>query len=159
MEYITNYMIYIAHRGLFQGPSLSKENHPGQIALAIEQGYHVEVDVRYIDGRLVLGHDHPDYEVDEYWLRDNKLWIHCKNVEALYYFTKHHWKYNFFWHENDQYTLTSFGFIWTYPGKTLTDMSIMVMPEHVDSSLLNTKNVLCYGICSDYIDRIKELQT
>lgn len=148
-------MILIAHRGLFQGPDPTKENHPGQIALAIEQGYHVEVDVRYIDGKLILGHDNADYEIDEYWLRNNKLWIHCKNLEALHYFTKHYWKYNFFWHENDQYTLTSFGFIWTFPGKDLTNQSIMVMPEHVDISLNNTKNITCYGICSDYVERIK----
>lgn len=157
MGVIKNSMIYIAHRGLFTGPDIEKENHPGQIALAIEKGYHAEVDVRFIDGKLVLGHDNPDYEVDEYWLRDNKLWIHCKNLEALYYFTKHDWKYNFFWHENDQYTLTSFGFIWTFPGKDLTDHSIMVMPEHVDKTLNNTSNVSCYGICSDYVEKIKEL--
>lgn len=151
-------MIYIAHRGLFQGPSKELENHPGQIALAIEQGYNVEIDIRYIDGKLVLGHDYPEYEVDEYWLRNDKLWIHCKNLEALYFFTKHPWKYNFFWHENDQYTLTSFGFIWTFPGKYLTDQSIMVVPEFYDATLECTQNVTCYGICSDYVEKIRILR-
>lgn len=151
-------MIYIAHRGLFLGPDLTKENHPGQIALAIEKGYHVEIDLRLIDSKLVLGHDSPNYEINQYWLRNNKLWIHCKNIEALVYLAKHSWKYNFFYHENDQYTLTSFGFIWTFPGKDLTDQSIMVMPEHVDKTLNNAKIANCYGICSDYIEEIKRLR-
>jgi len=151
-------MIYIAHRGLFNGPDSTKENHPGQVALAIERGYHAEVDVRVIDDKLVLGHDNPDYEINEYWLRNSKLWIHCKNIEAFLYFTKNTWKHNFFWHENDQYTLTSFGFIWTFPGKDLTDRSIMVMPEHVDKTLCNAKKANCYGICSDFVEEIIRLR-
>jgi hypothetical protein len=152
-------MIYIAHRGLFQGPNLDKENHPEQISQALSQGYHIEVDVRVINKKLFLGHDEPTYQVKEEFLQDRKFWIHCKNIEALYFFTTNtNFNYNFFWHENDQYTLTSKKYIWTYPGKELTDMSIMVMPEYVDSTLKNTQNVTCYGICSDYIDKIKGLR-
>jgi len=151
-------MIYIAHRGLFLGPN-DKENHPDQIQLAIRQGYHVEVDIRFINKKLFLGHDEPLYEIKDDFIDSRKFWIHCKNVEALHYFATHiSEKYNYFWHENDQYTLTSKNYLWTFPGKTLTDKSIMVMPEYIDSSLLNTKNVLCYGICSDYVEKIKELR-
>ena len=151
-------MIYIAHRGLFEGPDKHKENHPDQIKLALKRGYHVEVDVRYVNKKLVLGHDEPCYEINDNFIDIRKFWIHCKNIEALHYFTTHiSEKYNYFWHENDQYTLTSKNYIWTNPGNTLTDISIMVMPEHVDNSLLNTVNVTCYGICSDYVDKIKEL--
>jgi len=149
-------MILIAHRGLFQGPDKQKENHPDQIALAIKKGYHVEIDVHVVDRKLYLGHDEPTYPFGDDFLNNTKLWIHCKNIEALYYLSTHiSYKPNYFWHENDQYTLTSKKYIWTYPGKTLTDTSIMVMPEHVDISLENTKNVRCYGICSDYVERIK----
>ena len=38
-------------------------------------------------------------------------------------------KFNFFWHQQDDFTLTNRGYIWTYPGKCITPMSIMVMPE------------------------------
>ncbi len=153
-------MIYIAHRGLFKGPDNSKENHPDQIQLALHQGYHVEVDIRVIDRKLYLGHDEPLYEINDDFINARKFWIHCKNLEALYYFTTHiSEKYNYFWHENDQYTLTSKNYIWTFPGKPLTDRSIMVMPEHVDASLLNTKQIFCYGICSDFVERIKEMQS
>ena len=152
-------MIYIAHRGLFQGPDNKKENHPDQIKDAIKKGYHVEIDIRYINKKLVLGHDEPTYEIKESFLQERKMWIHCKNLEALYYFTTHiSTQYNYFWHEHDQHTLTSKKYIWTEPGKLLTDMSIMVMPEHIDSTLQNTVDVKCYGICSDFIERIQEMR-
>lgn len=152
-------MIYIAHRGLFEGPDQIKENHPDQIKKALNKGYHVEIDIRCIDKKLVLGHDEPLYEIKDSTIDLRKTWIHCKNVEALYYFTTHiSEKYNYFWHENDQYTLTSKNYIWTYPGKNLTNISIMVMPEYVDKSLMNTKDVVCHGICSDYVEKIKEMR-
>lgn len=152
-------MIYIAHRGLYQGPSKEKENHPDQIIKAINEGYHVEVDIRYINKKLVLGHDEPQYEITKEFLDARKCWIHCKNVEALYYFSTYIGEYyNFFWHEDDQFTLTSKKYIWTYPGKQLTDLSIMVMPEYVDQSLESTKTVICYGICSDYVEKIKSIK-
>lgn len=151
-------MILIAHRGLFQGPNKNKENSPEQILLAIKQGYHVEVDIRLIGKKLYLGHDEPVHEIKDDFINSRKFWIHCKNVEALHYFATHiSEKYNYFWHENDQYTLTSKNYIWTYPGKTLTDRSIMVMPEYVDNNLTEIRNVTCYGICSDYVEKIKNI--
>ena len=156
MGVIENFMIYIAHRGLFEGPDLQKENHPDQIKKALSKGHHVEIDVRYVNKKLVLGHDEPLYDIKDSFIDARKFWIHCKNIEALYYFVTHiSEKYNYFWHENDQYTLTSKRYIWTCPGKDLTDNSIMVMPEYIDQTLENTKNVRCYGICSDYVERIK----
>lgn len=152
-------MIYIAHRGLFAGPDKLKENHPGQIALAIENDFDCEVDIKYINGRLYLGHDEPQYEVDEYWLRHTGLWIHCKNIEALMYFNQHpNWNYNYFWHDSDDYTLTSKGYVWTNVGKPLTNNSIMVMPELADPTLFNAYTSQCYGICSDYIQDIKRVR-
>lgn len=149
-------MIYIAHRGLFTGPNKDRENHPAQIMLAIEKGYQCEVDIRVIDNKLYLGHDEPQYEVDEYWLRDNNFWIHAKNKEALIWFYKYKfYAYNYFWHENDRYTLTSRGFIWTHPNSELVSSSIMVMPEYVDATLNNAVQAKCFAICSDFVQDIK----
>jgi hypothetical protein len=149
-------MIYIAHRGLFLGPDKQKENHPEQISLAIELGYDCEIDIRVIDNKFYLGHDSSDYEVDEYWLRSSKLWIHVKNKEALHWFYEcQYWKYNYFWHENDQYTLTSKGFVWTHPNSELLTSSILVMPEHVDATLNNAIQAKCFAICSDFVQDIK----
>ena len=50
-----------------------------------------------------------------------------------------------FWHQEDDVTLTSNGYIWTYPGKQLTTKSICVLPE-----LKKQNHSACYGICTDY---------
>lgn len=150
------FMIYIAHRGLYLGPDKEKENHPDQISLALEQDYDCEIDVHVVNNKLYLGHDEPIYEVDEYWLRNSRFWIHAKNKETLLWFYKcKNWKYNYFWHENDQYTLTSKGFIWTHPNSKLLSISIMVMPEYVDNTLNNAVEARCFAICSDFVQDIK----
>jgi len=145
-------MKYIAHRGLFDGPDSSLENNPRQIEEAITLGYECEVDL-WVDHGLKLGHDRAQYSIDESWLND-KLWIHAKNIEALMWLTSTN--HTFFWHENDRFTLTSNGYIWTYPGQELTPRSIMVMPEYSDHTLENIRSVKCYAICSDFINKIKE---
>ena len=145
-------MRYIAHRGLFTGPDIESENNPLQIEEAISLGYDCEVDL-WVDNGLKLGHDHAQYSIDEHWLNDS-LWIHAKNIGALLWLTST--EHKFFWHETDQFTLTSNGYIWTFPGSELTERSIMVMPEHTDITLENTRKVTCYGICSDFINKIKE---
>lgn len=144
-------MKYIAHRGLFAGPDFKSENNPQQVEEAISLGYECEVDLWINDG-LKLGHDLGQYSINESWL-NNKLWIHAKNIEALTWLTST--KHTFFWHESDQYTLTSNDYIWTFPGCRLSERSIMVMPEHTDITLENTLQVKCYAICSDFVNKIK----
>ena len=76
------------------------------------------------------------------------MFIHCKNIEALYYCLSKNDNLDFFFHDSDECVLTSKGYIWTYPGKTLTDKSICVMPERT----VNTDNLnICAGICTDYV--------
>ena len=74
-----------------------------------------EIDVRYINGKWMLGHDNPDFEVPFEFLEQTGLWIHAKNLEALYILSKTNLVY--FWHQEDDFTLTSNNYIWTYPGK------------------------------------------
>jgi hypothetical protein len=130
----------------------SYENEPTYIDLAIKKGYDVEVDVWYKDGILWLGHDEPQYGVDFRWFRDRltKLWIHCKNIEAVELFSEIEYEFNFFWHQEDTLTLTSKKFIWVYPGKQPIKNSIAVMPE-----LNNDNTSKCLGICSDHIENYK----
>ena len=148
-------MKLIAHRGLIDGPDNNLENLPGQILLSLTAGYDCEIDVRYIDGKWILGHDNPDFEVPFEFLEQPGLWIHAKNLEALYELGKTNLVY--FWHENDQFTLTSNRYIWTYPGKELTSSSVMVLPEWHDPEFNNLPNN-CFGICSDYVLKIKQHQ-
>jgi hypothetical protein len=54
---------------------------------------------------------------------------------------------NCFWHQEDDFTLTSSGFIWTYPNKNVLDNSIIVDND----PKWKEKNYKCYGVCSDYI--------
>lgn len=149
-------MIYIAHRGLYLGPNKEKENHPNQIMLALERGYDCEIDIRVIDNKFYLGHDYPDYEVTEEWLQNSKFWIHAKTKETLsWFFQCKSYEYNYFWHEDDQYTLTSKGFVWTHPKSKLISESIFVMPEHVDTTLNNAVQANCFAVCSDFVEVIK----
>jgi hypothetical protein len=148
-------MILIAHRGLFKGPSKELENHPDQIIEAWEQGYHCEIDLRVIGKEFWLGHDDAQYQVDVDFLYAGPSWIHAKNIEALHYLT--FTELDYFWHQEDDFTLTSSNYIWTYPGKPLTDRSIMVMPEWNNPELKDFTVPDCYGICSDFVEKIRGL--
>lgn len=145
-------MKLIAHRGNTNGRFEHYENEPTYIDLAIKKGYDVEVDVWYKDGMLWLGHDKPDYGIDFRWFRDRitKLWIHCKNVEAVSYFNVCGYPFNYFWHENDTVTLTSKDYIWAFPGKQPIEGSIAVMPE-----LFNDDVSKAIGVCSDFVENYK----
>lgn len=146
-------MKLIAHRGLVNGPDSNLENLPGQILLSLQAGYDCEIDVRYINGKWMLGHDNPDFEIPFEFLKQPGLWIHAKNLEALYVLGADK-SLNYFWHQEDDFTLTSHGFIWTYPGKELTHNSVMVLPEMNDPKFENLP-INCYGVCTDYILKIK----
>lgn len=146
-------MILISHRGNIDGPFPKFENKPKYINQAIHLGYDVEVDVWLINEILFLGHDKPQYKVNQKWFQDRKekLWIHCKNTEAIIYFSLLTTQYNYFWHQEDAVTLTSKNFIWAYPGKQPIKNSVAVMPE------LYKDNIdTCIGICSDYIKNYKK---
>jgi hypothetical protein len=148
-------MKLIAHRGLTNGPNSNLENHPDQIMLALNQGYDCEIDLWILDNQYYLGHDAPTYEIDWKFLENRGLWIHAKNIEALYVLGADN-RLNFFWHQEDDFTLTSQGHIWTYPGKSITNNSVVVLPEWHDPEFKNL-DLNCYGICSDYILKIKEI--
>lgn len=149
-------MIYISHRGNINGKIEDSENKPQYIDDALGMGYDVEVDVWYIDGKWWLGHDEPQYEIDYEWIqkRSDRLWIHCKNIQSVEYFIENE-NYvidvNWFWHEEDTLTLTSFGYVWAYPGKQPIKQSIAVMPEIHNDDVAN-----CIGICSDIIEKYKK---
>jgi len=145
-------MKLIAHRGNTNGRFESYENEPMYIDLAIKKGYDVEIDVWYKDNVLWLGHDKPSYGVDFRWFHDRigKLWIHCKNIDAILYFKECEYEFNYFWHETDDVTLTSYNYIWSYPGKQPIRNSIAVMPELNDDDVSQ-----CIGVCSDYVEKYK----
>jgi hypothetical protein len=143
----------ISHRGNLNGPNSCKENDPDWIEYVIDLGYDVEVDIWY-DGGFYLGHDKPEYKINKKWLEKNSkfLWIHCKNQKALFELSRMGSQYNYFWHQNDYYTLTSKSFIWVYPNKRLLKYSICVLPELG----INGRIKECYAICTDFVERYKD---
>ena len=145
-------MILISHRGNINGPNKDRENSPDYILEAL-QNYHVEIDVWLINGQFMLGHDVPTYITNGLFLSNPKLWCHAKNLEALVAM-QHFSSIHCFWHQNDDVTLTSRNYIWTYPGKQIaSERAIAVVPEQVE---FNWDISMAYGVCSDYVQRYKD---
>ena len=138
-------MILISHRGNITGPNPERENSIEYITEALDKGYSVEIDIWLVDGNIYLGHDEPEYETTLDFLKNERLWCHCKNIDALWFLLKN--VIHCFFHQEDDVTLTSKGYMWVYPGKKLVRDSVCVMPELGYVGNLKT----CYGICSDYI--------
>lgn len=148
-------MILISHRGNLNGPQPNRENSPEFIDEAITLGYSVEIDMRVCGQDIWLGHDISQYQIDLPWLlgRKNYLWIHCKNREALEFCLKNN--LHCFWHDTDDYTMTSEGYVWAYPGMASAgSRCILVVPElHWPVDLI--KQQPCFGVCSDFVAQIK----
>jgi hypothetical protein len=140
-------MKLISHRGNINGRIPERENKKDYIFETLWKGYDVEIDVRYSD-QFYLGHDNILYEVDKKFLLEKGLWCHAKTIETLEKLLN--LGVICFFHDKDDCTLTSNGLIWTYPGRILTEKSVCVLPEVYDQ-----KNINCYGICSDFIERYK----
>lgn len=143
-------MRFIAHRGNTLGKKPKRENDPIYILEALKQDFDAEIDL-WIDDYLFLGHDKPEHKIsdDFLYLHQEFLWIHCKNLKALKYSCNR--GYNAFFHDKDDFTLTSKRFIWTYPGvMEYCSQSVVVMNEK--------KKVLpldIYGICTDNVTFLK----
>lgn len=144
-------MKFIAHRGNLRGKNSERENAPDYIDEAIEAGFDVEIDVWCIDGQYYLGHDMPQYEVDLQWLlnRSEHLWCHAKNLEALHQLI-HYTQLNTFWHQGDDYAITTHNFIWTYPDKEIREFSYRQVILLFDWTYDEIK-IPHGGICSDEI--------
>lgn len=138
-------MIIISHRGLLVGQNKKIENSPSQIDLALDLGFDVELDLHYYKDDFWLGHDEPTYKIDLQWLQDrgSRLWIHCKNIDALLKMKET--TLHYFWHQEDTVTLTSRGYIWAYPRKDGLRNTIAVLPEIHNADVTN-----CIGVCTDY---------
>lgn len=141
-------MKLISHRGNINGKILELENSPDYLEEALIKQYDVEIDVWYKNDKWFLGHDNPEYRIDFEWLYKNrgKLWLHCKNINAVIELYKMKQEVNFFWHQEDILTITSLGYLWVYPGNQPLYNSIAVLPE-----IYNDNISKCIGVCSDFI--------
>jgi hypothetical protein len=142
-------MKLIAHRGNISGKNPKEENKKEYISYALSKGYDAEIDIHYTDN-FYLGHDFIQYKVEKDFLLQKGLWCHAKTIETLEKLLN--LGVVCFYHETDKCTLTSNGLIWTFPGNVLTEKSVCVLPE-----IYNQYNLVCYGICSDYIEKYASL--
>ena len=132
----------ISHRGNLTGPNPKMENNPDYIMVALSKNYEVEIDVWFSDKGLYLGHDQPSFVIPPSFLKQEGLWCHAKNLEALEYLLENNM--HCFWHNEDKVTLTSWGIPWCYP-YVYVNNGITVekgTPHTIE------KNVL--GVCTDY---------
>lgn len=152
-------MILISHRGNTKGKNPLQENNPMYLIKALKEGYHIEVDIWNKHSNWFFGHDFAQYKIgNNKKLKNfckkylNKIWFHCKNYEALDKIKEIN-NINYFWHENDSYTITSKGFLWSYPGKKIIKKkSIILFPEKF-FKIKEIKKMKLFGICSDYVKK------
>lgn len=150
-------MHFISHRGNLTGKDKFLENYPTQIDFILESGFDCEVDVWYHESNFYLGHDQPNYKVTIDYLKNDRLWCHAKNVEALSVMLKEN--IHCFFIDGDKATLTSKNFIWLSPtNKQLFANSICVMPESDMWDTFKMEDLKsCLGVCTDNIEYFKQL--
>lgn len=148
-------MKLISHRGNIAGKNVNLENSPLYIDSAIEFGYDVEIDVWYINDAIFLGHDEPQYHISIEFLKNrlSNLWIHCKNASIINYFFINKINANYFWHQEDEYTITTKGFIWTYPKEHYSSFySNQILLDFSNMTIEKINKYECnniYGLCCD----------
>ena len=143
-------MKLIAHRGNFNGRNKNRENTLEYIFEAIQVGFDVEVDIWSVNDEFYLGHDEPIYKITEYEMNliSLKCWYHAKNYKALERLMDRY--DNVFFHNADDYTITSRGYIWSYTGKNVGKLGVVVMPELTPGFEIPSD---AYGICSDSLEQ------
>lgn len=138
-------MRIISHRGNLNGPT-SRENEPKYISEALNEGFEVEIDLWATKDKFFLGHDFLQYEVDLTFLQRQWLWIHCKNLAALQAMSKYK-QINCFAHKEDDFVLSSHGFIMLPPKMGCVENCITMMP---DLNVAATIIPECGGIITDF---------
>lgn len=153
-------MRFIAHRCQTEGPDPIVENNLEHGLELLDNGYDIEVDIWWADNDrcFYLGHSKHQYELLPHQIThligkyNDHIWFHCKDRQSLSMLLS--WGVHCFWHQTDDYTLTSKGYIWTYPDKRMPQNNgILALPEKCRNANVFT-NIA--GICSDYIRKYKE---
>lgn len=157
-------MKIISHRGNLKGIDPFKENDPNHLDYVLNSRptFLIEVDV-WGDSRtnsLSMGHDEPVHHVDPIWVAKhrNRLILHCKNREAMEIVSELNGTTNaieYFYHQNDEYTITSKQNIWVHPRAVPAKNSYWV----INDDIFNGDRDWLYdwimksavmGICTDY---------
>lgn len=160
-------MLLISHRGNISGRNPRRENTISYVQEAIDLGYMVECDLWVNENKLYLDHSvfsmggyaettlsgFKNPLIPESFLRNNvtALLIHCKNKEALSFCQGE--MLHYFYHSNDSFTVSSFGFPIAHSKEKPTKDIICMLPETHGLSKDSVKE--CLGVCSDIISFYK----
>ena len=152
----------ISHRGLLNGPSSKMENNISNIIDNIKKYPFLinELDIWINSDSIYVGHNCPNYSIDKKLLFENSrnLILHIKginsfSVESLQLIQEIIKKCHCFSHQDDDFTLTNKGWIWSHPSKGFIENTICVLPETINSLDLAVKIFnfeKLHGVCTDY---------
>lgn len=152
----------IAHRGLIEGPSKELENNLNNILTNIKLFPFLinEIDIWIDSENIYLGHDNKDNVINPEILFDNykNLIIHFKGIilntnESLKIFNQITEKCHYFVHQEDDFSITNKGWVWTHPRKGFVKNTICVLPEKftsIDEALKHKLFSNLLGVCTDY---------
>jgi beta-phosphoglucomutase-like phosphatase (HAD superfamily) len=140
---------WILHRGNNNGLSPNTENKPEILYQRLDEGWDIEIDLWKISEDLYLGHDKPEYKINENekLLIHPNTWIHCKNLEAYFYLRNHKdsKKFNYFSHDKDEFAVTSKGFIWSNINTNIIGPGSIKVVQSKNYNLMPG-----VGICTDW---------
>jgi len=139
----------ISHRGNIDGPNPERENSPSYIREALEKGFDVEADIWWDDYKISLGHDEPKYQINFSWLENKNLWLHAKNFYTLECLLDYP-QFNCFYQTGKGSVLTTKNFIWS---TELWSHKGVFVRKDFGVKEINVLNI--YGICSDYVNKIR----
>lgn len=142
-------MRVIAHRGNLDGPNKLQENTIKSAFECLYRDLDIELDIHVKNNNLYLDHDGiidnttPFITLSDFYnlfkSYQNNLWIHCKNLEAIIFCQANLPQYNYFGHSNDEFVLTSKGYIFTRPNVSAGKNVVCVMPELCNLKLEEVK--------------------
>lgn len=138
-------MNFIAHRGNTNGPQPTFENTEDYLQDALDKGYYVEVDIQLWNGALYYGHDGPQAHVNEKFIKQNNVICHAKTPGAMGPLLD--MNVHCFFHQEDDITLTSKGYMWCYPG--IFPLSNKAIWLDLQNKPLPSTIIGIWGICGD----------
>ena len=144
-------MKLISHRGNITTVQPEKENTPDYLETALKK-YDCETDVWFNNNKFYLGHEGPIKEVSKEFVTMPGLWCHAKHyasLQALLDVGAH-----CFFHQKDDYTVTSKGYIWAYPRQKGDKNTICVHPHELPIEWVKK----FYGVCANNIKDYEDIE-
>lgn len=143
--------LLISNRGNLNGINNQRENSPDYVKEALDKGYYVVVDVWAIGKHLAIGTHYAQHVVSIDFLQNPRIFARTNNVSTLTSLLES--KVHCFL--NIQDSLTNGGLLWRgYPTLEVTPRCIVYMPEWMLGDINKVHDVICTGICSNFIEKV-----